>query len=941
MSLKKRVVIFIFMISACLLLKSEVRAGGLNIPADADGGKICKVTSMVDDDKISGSLRRAINQGYNVTDSALPHFCTEKIVFDAPGTISLKQPLVLDNKATSGFTLEKAAGVTGPVILDATGVGEGKCAIVIDSNQVTIRNITIRNASGGGVCIKGGSNGNIIDNVTVTRSSNGVVIESGSQNNLIQNGFFFDNTESGVKLADATQNKVTKNALYRNQIPIISPATDIQATISSAAPSNSAGTSYTLSGTVPNSVDHCEIFRGAPSGSETNYISDVTDFSALSFLATIDARSGEDIFLVCIAPDGTTSPASTTVRLSTVGTGTGSGPRPCFPGQVFPPTADFDGDGIYDINEDKNANCVVDPGETDPTNKDTDGDGIDDGIEDRNKNGIVDPEESDPTKMDTDGDFIPDGVEDLNHNGLRDSSELDPTKKDTDGDGITDDREDLNRNGIKDPDETDGTLVDTDFDGVPDGIEDANHDGIWDPIRESDPRKSDTDGDGLLDGSDLCPNNKSTSCKTPCIPGVIPDDTVDNDSDGIPDKFEDLNNDCKLDPGETDPFNKDTDGDGKIDKIDACPNDPDPTCKGVCDPQNINPFLDSDGDGLKNSEEDKNGNCLVDPGETDAFNPDSDGDGITDGNDQCPLDKNPLCANECKPGVPPPADQDSDGDGIPDAFEDINQNCIQDVNETDFRNRDTDGDGINDNEDPCPLNADAACVKECIPGEFIPPQRDSDKDGIKDVLEDTNKNCIKDVNETDAYNADTDGDGLPDGVEDKNQNGIVDPDETDPRIADTDGDGIPDGTEDKNHNGKVDFDELNPLSQDTDGDGITDFNEDKNLNGIVDKGETNGARKDTDLDGLDDGVEDKNHNGIVDAGETDPRNPDTDGDGVTDGQEVIQGTNPINASTSDFNKAIGKGCSLGMASVPSQAPFAILGVLSFILVGLRIRRTDK
>ncbi|MCC6273175.1 MAG: right-handed parallel beta-helix repeat-containing protein [Deltaproteobacteria bacterium] len=933
------------LVLSTILIGNEAVAGGLNIPEDSNGGRICKVTSMVDDAGILGSLRRALEQGYNIQDSSLPSFCTEKIVFDTAGTITLRDTIRLNNKAAAGFALEKGAGVSGQVILDASGLGEGACAIELDSNQVTIKGITVRGAAGSGICIKGGSNGNLIDGVSVTRSGNGILVESGSQRNTIQNGFFFDNTGFGVKLNDATQNQVTRNALYRNnQGPIDSPATNIRPTISSAAPTNSAATNFTLSGTLPEAVDRIEIFRGAPSGSETNFIVDLREFSGLSFLATVDARAGEEVFAVGIAPDGTTSPASAIVRLSATGgggTGPGTGPRPCFPGQIFPPTADFDGDGIFDVNEDKNKNCVVDPGETDPANEDTDGDTITDGIEDRNKNGVLDEGESNPTLIDSDSDGLPDNVEDRNKNGIRDFGELDPSKEDTDEDGIIDLLEDMNGNGVYDaPAETNGTRADSDFDGLADGIEDKNRNGILD-LNESDPRKADTDGDGLLDNLDPCPQNTSTSCEQPCVPGIVPEEDLDNDNDGIPDIYEDINHNCIVDAGETDAFDRDTDGDGRNDRLDACPNNPDLTCEGECNPDSINPFTDSDSDGLPNAEEDLNSNCFVDPNESDPFDPDTDRDGTKDGNDTCPLDPNPLCANECVAGVEPPEAQDSDGDGIPDKYEDINRDCIQGPNETNFRKRDTDGDIINDNEDPCPLNPDANCSKECIPGEFIPPQRDSDRDGIKDVLEDTNKNCIRDVGESDAYSNDTDGDGLPDGQEDRNQNGLFEPGESDPRNLDTDGDGLQDGVEDRNKNGIVDFDELDPKVADTDGDGILDFNEDANRNGVWDAGETNGARKDTDQDGLEDGAEDANKNGFVDAGETDPRNPDSDGDGATDGQEVSLGTNPINASESDLNKALGRGCALNAAGSAPAGFGAYLGAGLLGLLGLRLRRAKK
>ncbi len=926
-------------------------AGGLNLPEGSNGGKVCEVTSLVDGN-FPGTLRRAFENGYNLQDSSLPSFCTEKIVFKVSGTISLNSPLVLDNPAATGFTLEKDPGVSGEVVLNAAGIGEGNSAIIIDSDQVTLKGISIRGAPEAGVLIKQGANQNNIEGVRASDGKYGVLIENGSQNNTIINGFYFNNTAAGVKMLDATQNLVSHNTIYNNGgTAVDSPATDIQPVINSVAPSNGAATEWTICGTVPSDVEHIELYRDSLSNlsggnSETNFIDDVLEIQSLSFCKRINARAGQNIFALGIAADGTTSPNSTFTKLLTTGggTGPGTGDRPCVIGQVFPNNADFDGDGIPDNKEDKpigpdqGGNCVVDPGETDPANPDTDGDGIDDGKEDRNKNGEKDPGESDPTKVDSDQDGIPDGIEDGNQDGVRDFGELDPTNQDTDDDGLLDNLEDKNMNGKYDPTdgETNGTRPDTDFDGLPDGQEDLNKDGAFDKFRESDPKKADSDDDGNPDSSDVCPTIPYPSCKRPCIPGIEPDPEWDDDNDGIPNYLEDRDNSCgngqpnvgDPDPGETHPYKKDSDGDGRNDGIDACPNNPDLTCEGICDPELINDFTDSDLDGVPNSQEDTNGNCFVDPGESDPFDPDTDGDGLNDGSDTCPLDPNPLCSSECVPGVAPPEEQDSDGDGIPDKYEDINRNCVTDVNETNFRLRDTDGDGVNDNNDPCPVNNNPSCVKECIPGEFIAPQRDSDGDGVKDVLEDTNKNCILDFGETDSYNLDSDGDGLPDGVEDKNQNGIWDEGETDPRNPDTDGDGIMDGIEDKNLNGRKDFNECNPLTTDTDGDGILDHIEDTNLNGIWDSGETNCDREDTDQDGLSDGAEDKNFNGFVDAGESDPRNPDTDGDGATDGQEVQNGTNPINGSANDFNRALGQGCQLG-AGVSSSA-----GLLSCMLLAL-------
>jgi hypothetical protein len=76
---------------------------------------------------------------------------------------------------------------------------------------------------------------------------------------------------------------------------------------------------------------------------------------------------------------------------------------------------------------------------------------------------------------------------------------------------------------------------------------------------------------------------------------------------------------------------------------------------------------DMDSDGLSDAIEDRNGNGIADPGETDYLNP------------------------------------DSDGDGIPDGVEDANSNGVVDEGETSPINEDSDGDGVFDGADPSPL----------------------------------------------------------------------------------------------------------------------------------------------------------------------------------------------------------------------------------------------
>lgn len=94
--------------------------------------------------------------------------------------------------------------------------------------------------------------------------------------------------------------------------------------------------------------------------------------------------------------------------------------------------------------------------------------------------------------------------------------------------------------------------------------------------------------------------------------------------------------------------------------------------------------VDSDGDGLPDNLEDKNGNGQLDPGETDPLNPDTDGDGLLDGEE----DANRNGALDA--GETDPTSKDTDSDGLPDGWE--IQNSLDplrnDVNE------DLDGDGV-------------------------------------------------------------------------------------------------------------------------------------------------------------------------------------------------------------------------------------------------------
>ncbi len=175
------------------------------------------------------------------------------------------------------------------------------------------------------------------------------------------------------------------------------------------------------------------------------------------------------------------------------------------------------------------------------------------------------------------------------------------------------------------------------------------------------------------------------------------------------------------------------------------------------------------------------------------------------------------------------------------------------------------------------LDSRALDADQDIRGADLPaigaPDGDDDGDGLRNDLEDLNRNGRYDGdNETDFRNADTDGDGIDDGDEDTNRNGRVDPGETDPRLADTDGDGIDDATEPGLG--------TDPLDPDTDDDGIGDGDE-------IEVVGTDPLDPDTDDDGLLDGDEDRDMDGEVDISETSPRVVDTDSDGTPDGAETL------------------------------------------------------
>jgi hypothetical protein len=545
--------------------------------------------------------------------------------------------------------------------------------------------------------------------------------------------------------------------------------------------------------------------------------------------------------------------------------------------------ADTDGDGRYDFrdldSDNDGVNDVVEGGESDAN-----GDGMIDGTPDQVTGQVPG---SDNAVPDTDGTGLPD---------YRDA--------DSDGDGVNDIVEsgqgylDGNNDGVID------SAVDGDGDGIPD-VADGN-DGAFGDARDS-------DNDGIPDATDLDDDNDGI------LDTVEGDGTVDTDGDGVPDSLDlDSDNDGINDLVESglnfaELALLDANGDGRIDYtvavgtngladlIETVPG------SGLADYDNNGTAdlpADTDGDGwydFRDLDSDNDGvNDVVEGGETDA-----NGDGFIDGapdlvTGQVPGSDNAVPDTDGT-GFPDYRDTDSDGDGINDIVE-SGQGYLDGNNDGVIDGAaDADGDGI-------PNVADG---NDGVFGDA----RDNDNDGIPDAtdLDDDNDGILDAVEGSGTV--DTDGDGVPDSLDlDSDNDGINDLVESGLNFAelallDANGDGRIDHTVAVGANGLADAVETVPgsglpdydsngtadLPADTDGDGRYDFRDlDSDNDGINDVME--GGEPDANGDGLIDGVPDPvtgqvpgSDNAVADGdgdGLADYRDLDSDGDGIPDIREA-------------------------------------------------------
>ncbi|MGB7248169.1 MAG: DUF4347 domain-containing protein, partial [Phormidesmis sp.] len=393
---------------------------------------------------------------------------------------------------------------------------------------------------------------------------------------------------------------------------------------------------------------------------------------------------------------------------------------------------------------------------------------------------------------------------DTNQNGLYDN--LEPgglAFVDTDSDSVPDYRDlDSDNDSVSDLIEGGNGGVDSDNNGVVDGP-DSDGDGIQDSVDGNDnfygdlndPNPTDSDRDGIGDFREIDSNNDGTN---DIVEQGFPtldtnndgrvDDTIDTDSDGIPDSadlqdalFGGLGLPAAL-------SGLDTDGDG-IRDIEDLDDDND----GILD--SIEGSEDADGDGIIN-----------------RLDLDSDNDGINDVREGGLIDAD---FNEVIDGP------DNDNDGMADGTDSDNDGLLSTVDPDDggvaATVPDSDGDGTPD---------------------FL--DLDSDNDSVSDLVEGGHPGLIDADNNGVVDGPDSDGDGIVDSAD---GNDSLFGDSGDPLPADTDSDGYYYDYRDldSDDDGTPDITQLGLAALDTDGDGQIDTRDDADGDGIIDSADSDDA----------------------------------------------------------------------------------------------------
>lgn len=190
----------------------------------------------------------------------------------------------------------------------------------------------------------------------------------------------------------------------------------------------------------------------------------------------------------------------------------------------------------------------------------------------------------------------------------------------------------------------------------------------------------------------------------------------DSDDDGLLNKQEDKDSDCKVDDDETDPAIADSDMDGADDSSDNCPID-----------DNYGQ-ADSDSDGIGDSCDDDHSEAAAEISTSSSSesggveSEDADGDGIGGGPDNCPSASNPDQEDIDFDGTGDACDDDKDNDNVVNIFDNCpstpnaEQTNTDDDHMGDDCDDDDDNDGVGDETDICPTDAEDLCTADTSAG---------------------------------------------------------------------------------------------------------------------------------------------------------------------------------------------------------------------------------
>ncbi len=320
---------------------------------------------------------------------------------------------------------------------------------------------------------------------------------------------------------------------------------------------------------------------------------------------------------------------------------------------------------------------------------------------------------------------------------------------DSDNDGTTDRQDNcvnVSNHGQWDKDKDGiGNECDNDIDGDGFSNEEETLAGTkpWDSASfPRDGENEDSDGDGVSNDVDNCPSTKNQGQWDKDGDGIGNECDDDIDGDSFSNQEEELAGtlpwNAKSYPSLSDLA--DADNDGIADLNDNCPN---VANKGQWDKDgdNIGNKCDDDidGDGYTNQQELMAGTIAWDlnsfPSEQTLD--DRDGDGLSNGQDNCPDDANAGQWDRDSDGIGNECDSDIDGDGVSNEEEMLAGSNPWDFNSVpDIHIVDEDQDGIADDQDNCPSISNVEQIDLDNDGFGDDCDDDIDGDGIANVIED-------------------------------------------------------------------------------------------------------------------------------------------------------------------------------------------------------------